>query len=406
VSVNITLPSFTFTRPLILLAALSFGCGSSSSATGGDGGHEPPGDAGKDSPGAKGDSGEHRDAAEKKDGGGDSGITLGSPITATANTWTWVPFPNAVCGNGTSTGIGVNLTGTPSSRVLLYLEGGGACWSDLTCFNLMTASYISTGYGEAEFTVESTDVTYLAEPGGFFDRTASANPFKDYSYVYVPYCTGDVFAGDAVQEYSGGTVHFEGWKNMGEYLSRIIPTFSGTDRVILGGSSAGGFGAALNWWRVQEGFGSVRVDLIDDSGTAMPDDILGDAGVGLEQTWLSQWNVGAALPPGCTTCAADLSTIYGYYETAFPSHRGALLSYTEDSVLPTFFGISTAQFTEGLGEDIARYFAPTSNLKYFTNDAPGHVLFLTPTLTTSSTTVQQFITQMVTDDPSWANVHP
>jgi hypothetical protein len=66
---------------------------------------------------------------------GDSGIMLGTPLTAAPDTWTWVPFPDSQCANGTPTGLGVKLTGKPGARALIYLEGGGACWSDLTCLH-------------------------------------------------------------------------------------------------------------------------------------------------------------------------------------------------------------------------------------------------------------------------------
>ena len=43
-----------------------------------------------------------------------STITLGEPITAPAETWTFVPFPDAHCMNGESTGIGINLSDASS----------------------------------------------------------------------------------------------------------------------------------------------------------------------------------------------------------------------------------------------------------------------------------------------------
>src|SRR5262245_55134744 len=50
-------------------------------------------------------------------------FTPGQPITAPSDQWTWIPFDDAFCGNGTTTGIGVNPT-TKSTRVLIFLEGG------------------------------------------------------------------------------------------------------------------------------------------------------------------------------------------------------------------------------------------------------------------------------------------
>ena len=339
-------------------------------------------------------------------GTGGGGPALGQPITAPSEQWTWVPFPDAFCANGASTGIGVNLS-TASSRVLLYLEGGGACWNDLTCYTLMTASYFTTGYGEGDFATESKDATYLALPGGFFDRTAAANPFKDYSYVYVPYCTGDIHAGNNVFKYPSGTAHHVGFTNMTAYLKRIVPTFPSADRVIIAGSSAGGLGAAYNWWQAQQYFGSTRVDLIDDSGTPMPPDV---EAMGMGEAQIrTTWNLAATFPPGCTGCATRVDAILGFYAKQFPTHRASLLSYVQDSVLPNFYGITTAQFSTGLAEEISTYVTPDSNFQYFTNPGSGHVVWFKPTLATTTAsgdvTVQQFVTKMVTDDATWTSIH-
>ena len=339
-------------------------------------------------------------------GTGDAGQYIpGAPLTAPANTWTWVDFPEALCANGTSTGLGVNLSSTAGSRVLIYLEGGGACWDALTCYTLQTASYFTTGYGPTDFAAESADVTYLAEPGGFFDRTAAANPFKDYSYVYVPYCTGDVFAGNNVASLGGMTADFVGARNIVTYLDRIVPTFPSAPRVYLAGSSAGGFGALVNWGRTQQAFGSIPVHLIDDSGTLMPPDVLAMSSAAAANMEAEQaaWNINANLPPGCTGCGTRLDDIWAYYATAFPHQKASLLSYTADTVLPTFYGLTTAEFTMGLDEEIMTMFEPTTNLKYFTFTGAGHVLWFTPSLTTNGVTVQQFLTLMVNDDPTWTS---
>src|SRR5262249_35822841 len=118
-------------------------------------------------------------------------------ITAPAETWTWIPFDDAKCGNGSTTGIGVNLTGA-SDRILIYLQEGGACWDWFSCYFVGSADNFSSGYGEARFAADVADTTYLGQTDGLFGRTAAANPFKDYSWVFVPYCTGDTHAGDNV----------------------------------------------------------------------------------------------------------------------------------------------------------------------------------------------------------------
>ncbi len=404
--------------PWLTLALVACGSSGSTSSKPPYSGNDAGSDAAPDSDGAQPDTGTAGDSGPGMDGAADAsvegghlteagaeggGFVFGAPITAPANQWTWIPMSDVVCGNGAASGIGIN-PGAAGSRVLIYLEGGGACWDALTCYTDMTAAYFTTGYTQADFAAESADAAYLALPGGFFDRTAAANPFKDYSYVYVPYCTGDTFAGDNVTTLGTNTAHFVGHANVTNILERVVPTFAGTDRVVLAGSSAGGYGALHNWWQTQQAFGSVRVDVLDDSGTNMPPDVLPVTNA----TYMAQiaaWNLAATVPP-CAACAADPTAIWSFYAQAFPTHRGALLSYTMDSVLPTFMGITTAQFTTGLSELESTRFAPSANLQYFALGAAGHVLFFSPLLAQGTTTVQTFVTQMVTDSTSWASVHP
>lgn len=330
-------------------------------------------------------------------GGTGGSAPMGKPIDTPEEQWTWVPFENSFCGNGSTTGIGVSLS-KKSSRVLIYMEGGGACWNELTCNTIQTASNFTTGFGEADF--KGTASNSLSK--SFFDRTAADNPFKDYSMVYVPYCTGDIHAGDNTVMYGDKPAKHVGSKNVAAYLERLVPTFPAADRVILSGASAGGFGAAFNWWQTQQAFGKIRVDMIDDSGTPMPASIP----ITAEADWRTQWNLAATFPPGCTECAQRLDGILDFYAKTYPDHRGALISYTKDSVLPTFFGISQDTFAMGLEEQATTKFDPSPNLRYFIYSGSGHVLWGKPTLATQGVTVREFVTKMVTDDPTWNSVHP
>jgi hypothetical protein len=395
---------------LVALLTCLAACGSASASTAVSAGDAGPGASGNppQSTVDGGTSGEGA-AGDASSGGGTSGVgpdggfVPGAPISAPAGQWTWIPFDNAFCGNGAATGIGINPS-TTGTRVLIYLEGGGACWDATTCYTEMTASYFTTGYSEANFVAESTDVTYLALPGGFFDRTAAQNPFQDYSYVYLPYCTGDIFAGDNVTKLGTNTAHFVGHANVAAFLSRLVPTFPAADRVILAGSSAGGYGAMYNAWQVQAAFGGVRVDVLDDSGTFLPPDVEAE-GNGAQSTEATAWNLAATSPP-CPACATNASAIYGAWAQAFPAHRGALLSYSEDAVLPAYNGITTAQFTAGLDEILADQFKPNPQLQAFVFGGAGHVLFFDPLLTQNGVTLQTFVAQMVTDSPAWATVQP
>jgi Pectinacetylesterase len=318
-------------------------------------------------------------------------------IDAPARTWTWVPFDDAFCANGSTTGIGIN-PGDAGARLVVFLNGGGACWDEATCYQLQTASYIQSGYGQTQFSGDAQ--TLLGS--SFFNRNDAANPFKNDSFVFVPYCTGDVHAGSVTQNYGGKPTHHVGLQNMAAFLQRIVPSFPDASRVILSGSSAGGFGALTNWYQTQQAFGAKRVDLLDDSGPPLPAPYLTES---LEQTWRNAWNLNAAIPAGCPACATDLDAVIAFYGTTMTGHRAALLSYTQDSVISLFFQIPGTQVELGLGA-LKAEMAPFDIWRHFFVTGTTHTIFGVPDTTQNGITLREFVTKMVTDDPTWATVEP
>jgi len=320
------------------------------------------------------------------------------PIDAPARTWTWVPFPDAICANGTPTGIGVN-PGDAGGRLFIFLMGGGACWDHATCYDLGTASNIESGYGSSQF---ASDAAGLLS-SSLFDRTDATNPFRNDSFVFVPYCTGDVHAGSNPSADHGGRItRHVGYRNMTAFLARLVPTFPAASRVILSGSSAGGYGALTNWWQAQQAFGTLRVDLLDDSGPPLPAPYANEA---LEQVWRNAWNLAAATPPGCAACATDLDAIVAFYGVQLTGHRAALLSYTQDNVIGLFFQLPGDQVEAGLGA-LATTMASYDIWRHFYVTGSSHTLLGTPDVSQGGVSVRTWLTQMVTDDPGWANVQP
>jgi hypothetical protein len=316
-------------------------------------------------------------------------------------TWRWVTINGMACADGFITGVGVNLK-AHSQNLLIYLEGGGACWSESTCYTLMTAAHFTTGYKEADFTAEVTDTSSLAAPGGWFDRTSATNPFKDYNYIYVPYCTGDMHTGKAIAvSYGAHSANHVGYTNISALLPPLVATVHLPSRVVLAGSSAGGFGATYNYAQVQHAFGPARVDLIDDSGI-----YLGQGVNTNDAVMRTQWNLAATTPAGCSGCATSFDALVPFYAASYPTHRFAMLSYTQDSTIPSFDGISTSQFTTALDAEASAHFDPAPPVKYFFDNAQGHVLWFKPTLAQNNVTELQWLTQMVSDDASWASQHP
>lgn len=83
--------------------------------------------------------------------GDDAGLDFvpGQPLSAPNETWTWIPFPDSRCGDGSTTGIGVNLTAR-SDVLIIYVRGGGACWDQRSCYVDRLAMFLVSGSAPAE----------------------------------------------------------------------------------------------------------------------------------------------------------------------------------------------------------------------------------------------------------------
>jgi len=280
-------------------------------------------------------------------GGGGGGTTtpgptrdpnppVGEPFTGLpANSWTLQYVNGAKCRNGQPAGVGINPS-PGSDKLLIYLEGGGACFNsscDVTAF----------------------DTPFLPPSDGIFDRNNADNPLRDYNMVYVPYCTGDVHAGDApdaviVNGLGVPVFHqFVGYRNIGLFLSRIVPTFPNLKQVVLTGISAGGFGAGLNADRVQRAFGSVPVVLVDDSGPPMSKRAIPTC---LQKQFRQAWNLDATI---LADCGADcpnhddwaLDMMMHTVKRTTTSVTG-LFSSVHDLVIRTFYGFGNDDCSPGL----------------------------------------------------------
>ncbi len=372
------------TRILLPLVAaslswVSFGCGTDLDRSSVDGGTVT-------------DPGDHQDAGELPDSGTlpDAGDPDGG--TGPDPSWTWVDVPESACGNGAPTGFGLNVTDR-STDLFLYLQGGGACWNEQTCFQLKTATNIETGYREAEFQQEPFTGLFAV------DRQAPTNPLRDMSWAFVPYCTGDVHSGDAVATYGTKQVHHKGAANMEAFLERLSTALPNTTRVFLSGSSAGGYGAQINYERVTEAFPTAEVHLLADSAQ-----MINPSGM-LLSTWMSTWN--SKGPADCDDCMTNFTRLPAYLADAYPDRRFGLLAFDRDQTLSFFFGHSQAAFATETLAFVSSVYNPRTNARYFLKEGAQHTMLgsLDTITSTKGVTLNKFVTDWVNGDPGWNNVN-
>lgn len=291
---------------------LAFGCGSSPSPMGDD-----------DVPLGCGDG--VVEGAEQCDDGNDDRFDGCRPdctsvelLEPTPMTWQYFEIPDTTCIDGTPAGFSVNYN-PASPNLVVYLEGGGACFNQF-CDSLFSRSGMQPS------------------DGGIFDRANAANPVADWTWVYVPYCTGDVYGGQAETMLAGELRSFTGYSNHTAFLERWVPSFP-SETVVLTGSSAGGFGAAVNFAQTQRAFSDTPVVLVDDSGPPMSADVFPPC---LQSQWRTTWGFDDTVLAECGGNCPDpdnfIEDLFAHVRTTFPDMRGGLFSSVGDQTIRVFAG--------------------------------------------------------------------
>ncbi len=296
------------------------------------------------------------DAAGDDGGGGGDAVVLDTP----ANTWTWVEIPGTTCANGSPAGFGVNRSTEPGGDDLFVLfQGGGACWDGPTCVVQRTSVHIEDTYTMATLAMEVGTA-----PVNHADTT---NPLAHATWIYVPYCTGDLHGGARRAEYvvNGGTraVEHAGATNTQRFVEVLRGNFPDADTVWLAGVSAGGFGATLNLHRFRAAWPSAGLHLLQDGSPFVPV-------LAAYDTWQASWSL--QFPPGCAGCASSFPAVVDAVTAANPTSRVGLLHYDDDQVIRQYFGYtgSMVAATNALLAD--QYDLPTTHA--FVLAGNGHTM--------------------------------
>jgi hypothetical protein len=316
--------------------------------------------------------------------------------------WTWIDAPGTSCADASPTGFGVNPG--DGADVLVFLDGGGACWDYATCF---LAALASPGpFGRAQLAARQAAFAHT-----FFDRADAANPFRAFTYVFIPYCTGDLHAGDADASYSPGAgiaarpwAH-HGRRNVAADLQLLAAALPAPPRLVVSGASAGGYGALLGYDAFRAAFPASQGFLVDDSGPPLEGDGFQPA---LRAAWRSAWHLDALLDPICgTRCHDDLSALVPALAARHPADRMALLSNTQDRVISAFALLPPAAFEAALLVTVHDRYDPLPQARTFLVAGSNHALLAAPaSYSAGGVPLSTWIEQMVSGDPAWRSLGP
>lgn len=191
--------------------------------------------------------------------------------------WVKVPLPEP-CVNGLGEETFIMVRKGSSNNLLIFFEGGGACADYETCKPLFCTDFDSCkpliGIGSVVALESKFWFLSLYYRGGIFDVKRVENLFRDWTIVFVPYNTGDLHMGNRVVNYfydgKTKTIYHVGYVNA-VVAMRWAKEKGDFERIVVAGSSAGGYATLLHGYTAWKLFGK-PVTVINDAGPGIKPD--------------------------------------------------------------------------------------------------------------------------------------
>lgn len=169
------------------------------------------------------------------------------------------PGGETICGDGSDFYFWSHRGST--NKILVFFEGGGACWDYTTC---------ALGTGKKSISDSSFPGSGDTWVRGVFELDNNENPFKDWNIVFVPYCTADIHWGDNIVKYASNyEVHHKGFINGMSALNWIYDNHPDPDFIFISGCSAGAYGSRMYTPHLIEHYNNTPVVMLPDSGAGV-----------------------------------------------------------------------------------------------------------------------------------------
>lgn len=294
------------------------------------------------------------------------------------DTWTVItPGGDTICSNGTPYQFYVRPA--DPEKLLVYFNGGGACWFTLICDLTANPTY---------FPFSEMPQNSPVDGGGIFDLENEENPFADYTMVFVPYCTADVHigGGETVYEVPAAgdnparevPIQHNGWTNGMTVMNWVFENVEAPDQIFVAGSSAGAIPSPL--------YTAVIADNYPDSAIAQLGDGAGGYRSNRSSAVFSAWNTLDILPdwPEFEGETVDTLTFEDFYVAAAKRHPDILFTQyntAEDEVQYSFLtllGELGVSLPEKLEANFADINAEVDNFRVFTAGGPLHTILRAP----------------------------
>jgi hypothetical protein len=313
------------------------------------------------------------------------------------------------------------------NKLVMYYQGGGACWEQLTCGVPVCDNDVNPDGGDNPNNFSS----------GFADRDNPDNPFRDWHTVFVSYCSCDVHYGDAAQDYDNVSpdepLHIE---HRGYHNARVAEKwarehFVNPEVVFATGSSAGAYGAWFHGPLMHDAWPGSQFHILADAGNGViTDEFL--------QESFPNWNFAGNLPPqypelkqvledgsgipGYTEVAAREfpDTNWAHYSAAFDGGTGGQTGFynvmlnDNNPIAALTWWDGSCQFNSVMREQaIATYDVVPENYRYYIGTGSRHTMWGNNKVYNDTTggvpTIVDWIDAMLDSkpgarDPDWENI--
>ncbi len=244
-----------------------------------------------------------------------------------------------------------------TSRLLVEFSGGGACWNEVLC---------SVAAGVFDDSLEDDRQRFASvRPPGITNHSNSRNPFIEWTHVFVPQCTGDVFVGTKEVTYGSTTIRHLGAINARSVVDWMAASNLPVDDLIVSGCSAGGYGAAFWSPTIFDMYPDARMLQLNDAAAG----VIGPSFPGIS-TWTD-----APPTPDWVTLSPDIGSardlLVGLYSATGTQYPDSILAHYS-----TIRDLSQNQFYSFSGGTDDFQTVLTDNLRSYRAAVPHHFVYL------------------------------
>ncbi|MBN2297930.1 MAG: hypothetical protein JXM72_05025 [Deltaproteobacteria bacterium] len=242
------------------------------------------------------------------------------------------------------------------NKVVIFFNGGGACWDTMNCiysptYNPEIYEFVSSG----QLFVDNPYDPTITEPvieHGIFDFNNADNPFKDWYVVYLPYCTGDLFYGAndyAYPDYldvlpvDSWPIQHRGFVNFQAVLKWVKDNFRLPRQIFVAGSSAGGYGAIMNYPYIREAFPLTRVYVLSDAANGVEGDNFNSKADIVWDVQIPEWILGQDVS------ALTIEDIYMNIAARYPLMKFAQYTTAYDQMQVYFYHMQLDNYVQNPG---------------------------------------------------------